>query len=175
MWTKILDWSDDRHHRLSVLVLLWSIGSWFVLLPYLKFSQLLLSIQSLNELTQLATGAGLTPVSRLVANLLDHRDLWILLSTSFTFIEGCVLILEALLMINNPVERSISKTARLQWLSGLILILCIFILLILAIRSRNPNMALFWIKTAGYLCMGGSLLRILHPFVFWIRLSFDSE
>lgn len=68
----LMEWLDSRHHRLIVLVGIFTLSAWWILKNQIQFALPLTSITTITELTVMTTVKDATVLTRWVATYLDH-------------------------------------------------------------------------------------------------------
>lgn len=174
MLTRLIEYTQEPHHRLRLWVSLWMVFSWILILPNLRFGLVLRSFDQVIDIQNLIAVKDLNIVTKLIANMLDMKDAIKAILYSLSLLDVGTFILEFILCSKTTLKPRLAWFARIQLISGFLLNLGLLAAFALALNSTQPNTALWILTTMGSVTIMITMTRIILPFAAWVDLVFFS-
>jgi len=168
---RVIDWLDQRHHRMIVFYGLFTISAWWILKNQIVFALPLIKASSITDLTNLTLVKEATLLTRWAAIYLDHGIQWVLFLKAIQLEEWVFLGLGGLLCFKVKGYHG-STLIRILLITELALNGALAIIVISALNSYDTGMILNSVKTFASIEMILSLGWMLLLFIYCLRLCF---
>lgn len=175
MLNRLLAWTDSKHNRLVVLMSILVLVSWPILAAQIQMGQVLISIQTVTEVTNLSQIKDTIFLTRVIAGILDKIPLGTLILTSGSWQEVLFLFTIILLSFKNDESPWLYKPVRAIFLIQFGLNYLLAFNLYRAVTTYSPQTALDLLHQTGQLHIWLCLGLLIAGFGTWLKLLFEKE
>jgi len=167
----VLNWLEDRHHRLIVLFCVFTLSAWWILKNQIGFALPMSQIDSVTDLTLLSTLKEATVLTRWAGIYLDHGLDFIRLIQAIHLEDWVFLILGLLFCF--PIKNyRVHLLARLVVGVELGLNLGLGLIVLNALNSTDTLMILTTVRGFAQIELILSAILMTALFAYVLRLSF---